>query len=118
VNVANRHVGFLPSFFPSFFLPPTLCSVGADPLLAQLVNILVSSGHPQGINRHHGRMERGGLGLPKVSSKPTMPYPSMPCGQATPKMKAFSGVARPQGRQLVAVFYLDGHSTPYAFERQ
>jgi hypothetical protein len=34
----------------------------------------------------HGRMARGGHGLPKVSVGPAMPYPSMPCGQATPEM--------------------------------
>jgi hypothetical protein len=28
----------------------------------------------------HGRMARGGHGLPKVSPRPAMPYPSTPCG--------------------------------------
>jgi hypothetical protein len=28
----------------------------------------------------HGRMARGGDGLPKVSTAPAMPYPSMPYG--------------------------------------
>jgi hypothetical protein len=32
----------------------------------------------------HGRMARGGHGLPKVSRRPDMPYPSTPCGRATP----------------------------------
>jgi hypothetical protein len=32
----------------------------------------------------HGRMERGGHGLPKISRGPAMPYPSTPCGQTTP----------------------------------
>jgi hypothetical protein len=31
----------------------------------------------------HGRMARGGHGLPKVSPVPAMPYPSLPCGWAT-----------------------------------
>jgi hypothetical protein len=51
----------------------------------------------------HGRMARGGLGLPKDSSGPAMPYPSMPCGRANPET-AISGVARRQGGRLVAVF--------------
>jgi hypothetical protein len=34
-------------------------------------------------------MRRGGPRLPKVSPRPAMPYPSTPCGQATPKT-AFS----------------------------
>jgi hypothetical protein len=34
---------------------------------------------------NHRRMARGGHGLPKVSPEPTMPYPSSPCGQATPQ---------------------------------
>jgi hypothetical protein len=35
---------------------------------------------------NHGRMARGGHGLPKVSSGPTMPDPSTPCGQAIPEL--------------------------------
>jgi hypothetical protein len=31
----------------------------------------------------HGRMARGGHGLPKVSPWPALLYLSMPCGQAT-----------------------------------
>jgi hypothetical protein len=31
----------------------------------------------------HGRMARGGHGLPKVSPGPAMPYPSTPCGRVT-----------------------------------
>jgi hypothetical protein len=34
---------------------------------------------------NHGRIERGGLGLPKFSLGLAMPYPSTPCGRATPK---------------------------------
>jgi hypothetical protein len=30
-------------------------------------------------------MARGGHGLPKVSPKSAMPYPSTPCGRATPR---------------------------------
>jgi hypothetical protein len=63
----------------------------------------------------HGRMARGGRGLPKVSCGPAMPYPSMPCGQAIPET-AISGVARQQGRWPASVFYLFGHPTPYAYE--
>jgi hypothetical protein len=37
-----------------------------------------------------------------------MPYPSMPCWRATPKMAL-------QGRWSVAVFYPFGHPTPYAY---
>jgi hypothetical protein len=42
----------------------------------------------QAINRGrsgiHGRMARDGHGFPKVSLGPNMPYPSTPCGWATP----------------------------------
>jgi hypothetical protein len=31
----------------------------------------------------HRRIARGGHGLPKVSTRPAMPYPSMPCRRAT-----------------------------------
>jgi hypothetical protein len=34
---------------------------------------------------YHGCMARGGHGLPKVSPGPVMPFPSMPCGWATPE---------------------------------
>jgi hypothetical protein len=37
------------------------------------------------LNPHHGRMARGGHGLPKVSPGPTLPYSSMPCRQAIPR---------------------------------
>jgi hypothetical protein len=33
----------------------------------------------------HGRMARGGHGLPKVSLGPVMPDPSTPCGRPTPE---------------------------------
>jgi hypothetical protein len=33
----------------------------------------------------HRRMERGGYGLPKVFTRPAMPYPSTPCRRATPE---------------------------------
>jgi hypothetical protein len=33
----------------------------------------------------HGRMARGGHGLPKVSLGPAMPHPSTPCERATPE---------------------------------
>jgi hypothetical protein len=55
-------------------------------------------------------MARGGHGLPKLSLGPTMPYPSMPCGRATPEtaLQPFQ----------VAVFYPLGHPTPYAYAEQ
>jgi hypothetical protein len=34
----------------------------------------------------HGPMARSGHGLPKVLFRPSMPYPSTLCGQATPEM--------------------------------
>jgi hypothetical protein len=34
----------------------------------------------------HGRMASGGHGLFKVLPGPAMPYPSTPCGRATPEM--------------------------------
>jgi hypothetical protein len=61
----------------------------------------------------HGRMTRGGQGLPKVSTGPAMPYPFTPWEQATPETAA-SGVAHPQGWRPAAVFYPLGHPTPYA----
>jgi hypothetical protein len=41
----------------------------------------------------HGRMARGGYGLPKVSPGPAMLDPSTPCGQATPEraLQPFQG---------------------------
>jgi hypothetical protein len=48
----------------------------------------------------HGRMARGGHGLPKVSRGLAMPDPSMPCGRATP------------GGRLMAVFYPIGQRWP------
>jgi hypothetical protein len=47
----------------------------------------------------HGRMARGGHGLPNVSPGPY----------------AVSVVTRPQGRRPVAVFYPFGHTTPYGY---
>ena len=42
-----------------------------------------SGGREEG--ERHGRMARGGLGLPKVSLGPAIPYSSTPCGQANPE---------------------------------
>jgi hypothetical protein len=41
----------------------------------------------------HGRMTRGGLGLPKVLLGPAMPYPFTPHRQATPEaaLQLFQG---------------------------
>jgi hypothetical protein len=43
--------------------------------------------------KRHGRMARGGYGLPKVSPEPAMPNPSTPCRQATPEtaLQPFQG---------------------------
>jgi hypothetical protein len=56
-----------------------------------------------------GRMARGGHGLPKVSLRLAMPYPSMPCGWAIPET-AF------QAGQPLAVFYPFRHPTPYVYD--
>jgi hypothetical protein len=42
---------------------------------------------------HHGRLVRGGHGLPKVSPSFGMPNPSTPCGWATPEtaLQPFQG---------------------------
>jgi hypothetical protein len=50
----------------------------------------------------HGRMARGGHGLPKVSLGPAMSYLSTPCGRATPET-------------VLQVFYTFGYPTPYAY---
>jgi hypothetical protein len=68
----------------------------------------------------HGHMAMGGYGLHKVSPGPALPYPCKPCGQAIPKtvLEPISGVARPLGRPLAAMFYPFGHPTPYAYDFQ
>jgi hypothetical protein len=53
----------------------------------------------------HGRMAKGGHGLPKLSPGPAMPDHFMPCGRATPNM-AVSRVARPQAERPAAIFTL------------
>jgi hypothetical protein len=47
----------------------------------------------------------------KVSAGPAMPYPSTPCGQATPEtaLHLFHEWLCPQGEQSAAVFYPFGH---------
>jgi hypothetical protein len=57
----------------------------------------------------HGRMSRGGHGLRKVSPGLAMPYPSTPCGQATPETR------KPFLRWPAAVYHFSGHPTPYAY---
>jgi hypothetical protein len=44
-------------------------------------------------NSHHGRMARVGNELPNVSPGHAMPYPSTPCGRATPEtaLQLFQG---------------------------
>jgi hypothetical protein len=37
------------------------------------------------VSEIHGRMTRGGHGLPKVLPGSTMPHPSTPCGRVTPE---------------------------------
>jgi hypothetical protein len=40
-------------------------------------------------------MAGGGHGLPKVSSKPAIPYPSTPCGRVTPAEQTAYGRLQP-----------------------
>jgi hypothetical protein len=56
----------------------------------------------QSIFKVHGRMGRGGHGLPNVSPRPTMPYLYTPCRQATPEtaLRLFQGVQMACGRLL------------------
>jgi hypothetical protein len=62
-------------------------------------------------------MERGGHGLPKVSLEPTMPYPSLPCGRATPEMALvpFQGWLACRVGELQPSSCPLGHPTPYAY---
>jgi hypothetical protein len=62
-------------------------------------------------------MARGGHGLPKVASGPTMPYPSMPCKRATPEtaLWPFQGWFICWAGGLRPVFYPFGYPTPYAY---
>jgi hypothetical protein len=57
-------------------------------------------------------MARGGLGLPKVSPGPAMPYPSMPCGRVTPEKALWLAGGPP-----VANFYPFGHPITYAYAK-
>jgi hypothetical protein len=59
----------------------------------------------------HGRMARGGHGLPKVATGPAMPNSFMTWGRATIEtaLQPFQG--RP-----AAIFYPFRHPTPYAYE--
>jgi hypothetical protein len=50
-------------------------NLSTSPMPAQHVHLLRDS--------DHGRIARGGHGLPKVSPGPAMAYPSTPCGRAT-----------------------------------
>jgi hypothetical protein len=59
----------------------------------------------------HGRMARGGHGLPGVSPRPATPYPFTPGTRAKPET-AICGP--PTGRVTCAVYYPFGHPTPYA----
>jgi hypothetical protein len=51
-----------------------------------IVSMVSKVGGNQSAAQVHGRMGRGGHGIPKVSPGPAMPDPSMPCGQATPQL--------------------------------
>jgi hypothetical protein len=62
----------------------------------------------------HGRMARGGHGLPKVSLGPAMPNLSMPCGQATTE-KALQPL---QGWPAYKVSWLRPFSTPLDIPRR
>jgi hypothetical protein len=59
-------------------------------------------------------MARSGHGLLKVSPMPTMPYPSTPCGRATPETPVL-GVTCLQGRWPATIFYPFGHPMLYAY---
>jgi hypothetical protein len=61
--------------------------------------------------RTHGRMVRGGYGLPKSSLGPAMHFPSTPCGRTTPEtaLWLFQGwLARKAGGRLLPLW------TPHA----
>jgi hypothetical protein len=64
----------------------------------------------------HGRMARGGHGLPKVLLGPAMLYYSMPFGQPTLKWPygRYRG-GYPHGRRPLSVLYPLGHPTLYAY---
>jgi hypothetical protein len=62
-------------------------------------------------------LPRGGHRIPKVSCKPTMPYPSLPYEAATLETAVlpFQGWPARKRVQPAAVFYPFGHPTPYAY---
>jgi hypothetical protein len=51
----------------------------------RVVGVVEEKPLPRRLPPLHGRMGRGGHGLPKVLPGPAMPDPSTPCGRATPK---------------------------------
>jgi hypothetical protein len=55
-------------------------------------------------------MAWGGHGLPKISPRPDMPYPSIQGLQPLNRR-----VAHQQSRRRATVFYPIAHSTPYAY---
>jgi hypothetical protein len=71
------------------------------------------------VNLEHGRMARGGHGLPKVSLGPArhaLHFYALCSGLLCNGLMAVSGVAHLQGRRPAAVFYPFGHPTPYAYD--
>jgi hypothetical protein len=78
------------------------------------LNIVYNSRLSDPVVPDHECMERGGHGLPKVSLAPGMTDSSTLCRRATAKTALWSyGVA--SGLWPMAVFYLFGHPTPYAY---
>jgi hypothetical protein len=67
----------------------------------QDLKVTVASLH----SNHQSRMERGGHGLPKVLLRPTLPYRSMPCGEASPETASWP--AHEAGGQRLSYTLLD-----------
>jgi hypothetical protein len=65
----------------------------------------------------HGRMAKGGLGLPKVSLGTAICYPCMPCGQTTSEttLRLFQGWPTHRAGGLRPYYTLLDYPTPYAY---
>jgi hypothetical protein len=101
-NLVNIHVFYLIVFqFQYFFLQNLQDALSASKDFASKVGALQSAVEQFALQVKRnsigsiqieflplpfgrGRIASGGHGLPKVSPGPAMPYPSMPCGRATP----------------------------------
>jgi hypothetical protein len=83
ISISLLTTSFLLSYCLHFHLHPFAVNILSYSLFFRPVFYLLPL-HITLSPSHHGRMARGGHGLPKVSSGPAMPDPSMPCGQATP----------------------------------